>query len=330
MPTRTTSRLSEQPLLRVEGLRTNIHTRRGTVHAVDNISFTVKRGEVLGLVGESGSGKTLTCLSILRLLPKGGQIAGGRIQLYGENLLDKSEREMRKIRGRHISMILQDPLASLNPILSIGDQVMEPIRLHRRSHRSQTRARAIDMLRMLKIPSPEQRMRDYPFQLSGGMRQRVLGAIALSCDPDLLIADEPTTSLDVTVQAQYLDHLRELQRERSLSIIFVTHDLGIVARMCDRVCVMYAGRIVETASVIDLFDHPAHPYTRALLRSVATRAIGRGRLNAIHGGPPPMYERLSGCPFAPRCVDAESRCREHEPHTVTVGADHSASCWKVK
>jgi oligopeptide/dipeptide ABC transporter ATP-binding protein len=318
-----------EPLLRVEGLRTSIYTRRGAVRAVDNISFTVNRGEVLGLVGESGSGKTLTCLSIVRLLPKGGRIEGGRVELHGENLLEKNEREMRKIRGRHISMILQDPLASLNPVFSVGDQVIEPIRLHRGLRGTEARAQAIELLNMLKVPSPEHRIRDYPFQLSGGMRQRVLSAIALSCKPELLIADEPTTSLDVTVQAQYLYLLKELQRQYSLSIIFITHDLGIVARICDRVCVMYSGRIVESASVIDLFERPAHPYTRALLRSISMPARRRDRLSAIEGGPPPMYHKAHGCPFAPRCGDAVSQCYEREPSVVMVGADHSASCWKV-
>ena len=318
-----------QPLLQVENLKSYLFTRWGVVKAADDLSFTVGRGETLGLVGESGSGKSITCLSILRLLPAGGKIVGGRVLFDGEDLVDKSDAEMRTFRGRRISMILQDPMTSLNPVLSIGDQVAEPIRLHQNLRGSAVLAKVVEALRLLKIPAPEMRVRDYPHQMSGGMRQRVVGAIALSCEPDLLIADEPTTSLDVTIQAQYLALLQEIQKKHGISILFITHDLGIVAKMCHRVAVMYAGRIVELVPVMGLFDDPRHPYTRALLASVPNPDHPQPRLPSIEGQPPLLHEQLPACPFAPRCAHADKKCYDEEPPEVAVADDHMARCWRV-
>jgi len=315
------------PLLRVERLRAQIRTQRGLARVVDDVSFTVNRGEIVGLVGESGSGKSTTCLCLLRLLPRGGSIVGGEISLTGESLLAKSERAMRSVRGRRIAMILQDPMTSLNPVLSLGTQVREPIHLHQRLAGEAAANKALDALRLLRIPAPELRVRDYPHQLSGGMRQRACGAIALSCEPELLIADEPTTSLDVTIQAQYLALLEEIRRERGVGIIFVTHDLGIVAQMCDRVAVMYAGRIVETVPVLGLFDTPAHPYTKALLASLPQAGKQR-RLPTIPGQPPSLEEVPLPCPFAPRCALADDRCRTAQPPRVELTPTHTVTCWK--
>jgi oligopeptide/dipeptide ABC transporter ATP-binding protein len=318
----------EPPLLAVENLTTELVTRWGVVRPTDGVSFTLRRGEILGIVGESGSGKSITCMALLGVLPPGGRIAGGRVLLDGEDILARSPRDLRRIRGRRIATILQDPMTSLNPLLTVGAQVAEPIRLHQRAGRGGALARAIEALRAVRIPAPELRARDFPHQLSGGMRQRVCGAAALSCDPDILIADEPTTSLDVTIQAQYLDLLERVRDERGLAIIFVTHDLGVVARICDRVAVMYAGRIVELVSVADLFDRPAHPYSRALLAALPDRA-GRGdRMPAIPGRPPVLHEPMAACPFAPRCPQADERCFAEPPPHVAVSGDHGVDCWK--
>jgi oligopeptide/dipeptide ABC transporter ATP-binding protein len=313
----------------VEHLTTRLFARRGVVRVVDDVSFTLGAGETLGLVGESGSGKTLTCLSILRLLPRGARITGGRILLHGEDLLTKSEAEMRRYRGKRISMILQDPMTSLNPVLTVGEQVAEPIRLHQQLRGEAVRERVIRALSLLRIGAPELRMHSYPHQLSGGLRQRVVGAIALSCEPEVLIADEPTTALDVTVQAQYLALLREIQAEQSLSILFVTHDLGIVASLCHRVAVMYAGRIVESGPVEALFDAPAHPYTQALLAAVPQLGRRERRLPSIPGQPPLLHAIPPGCAFAPRCRYAEDRCRV-EPPDVVITPDHTARCWRTR
>jgi oligopeptide/dipeptide ABC transporter ATP-binding protein len=320
--------LSGAPLLRVENLEAQIRTRWGVVRAVDGVSFTVGRGETLGLVGESGSGKSMTCLSLVRLLPRGGAVTNGKIVFDGEDLLAKSEREMRRVRGSRISMILQDPMTSLNPVLSVGTQVKEPIRLHQRLRGQAVARKVLDALRLVKIPAPELRVNDYPHQLSGGMRQRVSGAIALSCEPELLIADEPTTSLDVTVQAQYLALLDEIRREHDLAIIFVTHDLGIVAKMCDRVAVMYAGSIVELVPVEALFDAPAHPYTKALLAALPQASGRERRLPTIAGQPPALDEALPACPFAPRCALADRRCHSEKPPHAVLAPEHSVTCWK--
>lgn len=318
-----------EPLLQVENLVAHLITSSGTVKAVDGVTFTVREGETLGLVGESGSGKSMTCLAILRLLPApSGRILQGRILLEGQDLTQKTEAEMEAVRGRLISMVLQDPMTSLNPVLTVGEQVAEPIRLHQRLSGKVVWERVVAALRMLRIPSPELRLHDYPHQLSGGMRQRVVGAAAISCQPRLLIADEATTALDVTIQAQYLAVLKALQEEQNLAIIFVTHDFGIVRRMCDRVAVMYAGRIVEQASVQDLFDQPSHPYTRALLQSVPRLDVETDRLYSIAGQPPDLRSDLRGCRFAPRCPVAEDRCLEYPPE-VPVGPNHTAHCWKL-
>ena len=316
-------------LLEVKGLRTHFFTRRGVVKAVDGVSFSLRAGETLGIVGESGSGKSVTALSLVRLVPQpAARIVGGQVLLEGEDLLRKSEADMRRIRGAKIAMILQDPLTSLNPVLSIGSQVTEAITLHQGLRGRGLWERAVDILRKLKIPSPEQRMSNFPHQMSGGMRQRVVGAIAISCEPRLLIADEPTTSLDVTVQAQYLRLLKEIQAESGLAILFITHDFGVVAKMCDRVAVMYAGRIVEMAGVRDLFTMPAHPYTEALMRSVPKLEEQVDRLYSIEGQPPAPDRLPPGCPFAPRCPYVMDRCRQEYPPQVTIGAGHTASCWR--
>ena len=316
------------PLLEVDGLRTQFVTRRGIVKAVDGVSFTLNRGETLGLVGESGSGKSVTCLSILRLVAKpAGRVVSGRILLDGEDLMKKSEAEMRRLRGGRAAMILQDPLTSLNPGFTVGSQVAEAIRIHQRLRGRALRERVIDIMTRVGIPQAERRLKAYPHQMSGGMRQRVAGAIALSCQPSLLIADEPTTSLDATVQAQYLRLLRELQEEFAFGLIFVTHDLGIVARLCDRVAVMYAGRIVETGPTRDIFDDAHHPYASALLDSIPRLEVRGQRLPAIGGQPPVLVDLPSGCPFAPRCAHAMDACRETYPAAVEVGDAHSVSCW---
>lgn len=313
--------------LEVRDLRTYFFTRRGVLKAVDGVSFSLSEGETLGLVGESGCGKSVTCLSLLQLLPKpAGRIVGGEIFLDGEDLLKKSENEMRKIRGKKISIILQDPMTSLNPVLSIGNQVNEPIRLHQGLRGSKLRDRTKKIIQMVRIPSPEEQLRAFPHQLSGGMRQRVAGAIALSCQPVVLIADEPTTSLDVTIQAQYLALIKELQREAHFSVIFVTHDFGIVARICDRVAVMYAGKVVESCETREIFENPAHPYTMALIRSVPKVEKKVGRLFSIEGQPPPLDNLPPGCSFAPRCTFRNEKCNDPPP-TVSIRDKHWASCW---
>ena len=278
-----------EEILAVKNLKTYFFTRRGIVKAVDDVSFSVAKGETLGLVGESGSGKSITCLSILRLVPRpAGRIVSGQIVLAGDDLLSKSEREMKQVRGKRISIILQDPMTSLNPVFTIGYQVGVPIALHQRLDKKSVGEKVLDMLHKVRIPSPKVRIKDYPHQMSGGMRQRIAGAMALSCQPKLLIADEPTTALDVTIQAQILKLLKEMQQEFRLSMIIVTHDLGIVAKVCDRVVVMYAGKLVECAGVRDLFNNPMHPYTRALLDSLPKLDKDVKRLYTIEGQPPDL------------------------------------------
>ncbi|MGH2365135.1 MAG: ABC transporter ATP-binding protein [Chloroflexota bacterium] len=321
---------SGAPLLQVEDLQTHFFTRRGVVKAVDGVSFTVSAGETLGIVGESGSGKTMTSLSLLRLVPQpGGKIVGGKILFDGVDLLKLSENEMRSYRGSRISMILQDPMASLNPVYTVGEQVAEPLRQHQHLHGQQLRSQVVEALRLLRIPSPEDRLRSYPHQMSGGMRQRVVGGIAMSCRPKLIIADEPTTALDATIQAQYLALLKDLQRETNFGMIFVSHDFGVISRVCDRVAVMYAGSIVETGTVRELFKHPKHPYTRGLLESIPRVDRKMERLASIEGQPPALLDLPPGCRFAPRCSVAMDRCGETMPPRVQVGEDHSASCWKL-
>lgn len=317
-------------LLEVRELRTYIYTRRGVVKAVDGTSFSVRRGETLGIVGESGSGKSMTCLSLLRLVPEpGGRIVGGEIVFDGEDLLTKSREEMRELRGSRMAMILQDPMASLNPALTVGEQIAETLRLHRGLRGRALDARIVELLRQVRISDPERRIVAYPHQMSGGIRQRVAGAIAISCQPSLLIADEPTTSLDVTIQAQYLRLLKDIQRETGLAMIFVTHDLGIVAKLCDRVAVMYAGRIVETGRTRDIFDRPRHPYTIGLLSCLPTLTRGREPLVAIEGQPPDLANLPPGCSFAPRCPMAEARCQEAVPPLEVAGPDHQVACFRA-
>jgi peptide/nickel transport system ATP-binding protein len=316
-----------EPLLEIQGLLTQISTRRGAFPVVDGLNLAVHRGEAVGLVGESGSGKSMTAHSVLRLLPAAASIVSGRVLFKGWDLLGLSEEEMRlRIRGREISMILQDPMSSLNPVYTVGQQLVEALRTTGRESRRDHRAQAIQLLERVRIPEAARRMHNYPHELSGGMRQRVLTAIALAGRPSLLIADEPTTALDTTVQAQILRLLRSLQDETGMSILFITHDLGLVANMCDRVAVMYAGRVVEQGSVLDVLKRPAHPYTRGLIASVPRLTDETERLTEIPGQPPSPSSLSAGCPFAPRCSQADSRCHEYPPIVQLVG-EHSAACW---
>ena len=321
---------SEAPVLKVENLRTYFRTRWGEVKAVDGVSFELRKGETLGIVGESGSGKSVTMLSMMRLIPMPpGRIVEGSITLDGEDLLQLSESEMSKVRGSKIALIIQDPMTSLNPVLSIGNQVTEAIRIHQDIPKRSVMEKALEVLRKVNIPAAESRVRDYPHQMSGGMRQRVVGAIGISCQPLVLIADEPTTSLDVTIQAQYLKLLRDLQQESGLSLIFITHDFGIVAKMCDRVAVMYAGRIVEVGTVRDIFNAPSHPYTEALLASVPKMEEDVERLYAIEGQPPLLHDLPVGCAFADRCPYVMDRCREEYPPEFPVAEGHYSACWRL-
>ncbi len=316
------------PLLRVSDLRTYYIGFRGTrvVKAVDGISFSVEAGETFGLVGESGCGKTTTCHSIVRLLPPSAQIVGGSIELEGEDLVKMSQAEMRRIRGRRIATILQDPMASLDPLFSVYDQVAEPVYYHQSLRGQKLRQRVKDLLAAVRIPSPERRMRDYPHQMSGGMRQRIVGAIAQAGGPRIIIADEPTTNLDVTIQLQYLNLLKDLQRATGVALIFVTHNLGIVAKMCDNVAVMYAGKIVEMQSVRGLFYRPRHPYTRALLDSIPKLGV-KEPLYGIPGQPPDLAALPVGCSFHPRCRQAMDRCRIEEPWQHDLNGDGNVRCW---
>jgi oligopeptide/dipeptide ABC transporter ATP-binding protein len=315
-------------VLQVVDLQTHFFTFGGTrvVKAVDGVSFSLRAGETLGLVGESGSGKTTTCLSIVGLLPRAARIVGGSVMFEGEDLTRKSQRELRRIRGRRIAVILQDPMASLNPLFTIFRQVAEPAFFHQQLRGRPLRERVQGLLRAVRIPSPEWRMREYPHQMSGGMRQRIVGAIALAGGPRLVIADEPTTNLDVTIQAQYLDLLKDIQQETGVALIFVTHNLGIVAKMCDKVAVMYAGKIVEQAPVRELFDDPKHPYTRALIGSVP-KLGSKEPLYSIRGQPPNLANLPTGCAFHPRCPEVMPRCMTEEPRDFRPGEGSVARCW---
>lgn len=318
------------PLLVVRNLRTWVHTRRGIVRAVDGASFAIHRGEALGLVGESGSGKSITCHSILRLEPRpAAVIEGGEVLLEGQDLLRRRLSTMRDIRGRRIGMILQDPLNSLNPVATIGSQLMEAFRLSDRgASRAELRARACAALERVGIQAATVRIDAYPFEFSGGMRQRVVAAIAMARQPDLLIADEPTTALDVTTQDRFLELLTRLRRETGMSLLLVTHDLGIVAETCDRVAVMYAGRVVETATTEQLFRAPRHPYTRALLEAIPNlHGPRRRRMFQIEGEPPDLMHPGSGCRFAPRCPHADTRCHEQYPPDVKFSSGDQVACW---
>jgi oligopeptide/dipeptide ABC transporter ATP-binding protein len=316
------------PLLVVEDLKTYFFTRRGTTRAVDGVSFTLHAGETLAIVGESGSGKSVTCLSVVRLVPEpAGRIVGGRVLFAGEDLLAKSPAEMRRVRGKQIAMVLQDPMTSLNPALQIGTQVGEVVRLHQGLRGPALRERVLEALSRLRIPGAASRLRSYQHELSGGMRQRVSSAIGMSCAPRLFIADEPTTALDVTIQAQYLELLKEVQRATGVAVILVTHDFGIVAANADRVAVMYAGKIVEMGDTLAIFDRPAHPYTQALLSCLPDVDLKRQRLVEIGGQPPDLAWLPAGCPFAPRCPKRQPVCDEAYPPAVTVDDGHVAHCW---
>ena len=321
-------------VLEVDDLQTHFFTQLGTVRAVDGVSYALKSGQTLGVVGESGCGKSVAALSILRLVASPpGRVVGGAVRFEGRNLLELSEPEMEKIRGNEISMIFQEPMTSLNPLFTVGHQIAEAVALHQGLSRRTAWERAVDMLRRVYIPEPERRAHAYPHQLSGGMRQRVMIAMALSCNPKVLIADEPTTALDVTIQAQILDLMRELQETYGTAIILITHDMGVVAENADRVVVMYAGRKVEEAPAAELFDNPGHPYTFGLLGSiphldeVARSGQRRQRLNEIKGLVPSLFNLPPGCSFAPRCARASDRCRDERPELEEHRPDHFIACW---
>ena len=314
-----------EPLLRVEGLRTAFRSGAGEIAAVDGVDLDVPAGRTLGIVGESGCGKSVLSLSVMRLVPPPGRVAAGRVLLEGRDLASLSAAGMRAVRGREIAMIFQEPMTSLNPVHTVGAQIMEAMRAHDPSARD-LRGRAVEALRRVRIPSPERRLDEYPHQLSGGMRQRVMIAMALACRPRLLIADEPTTALDVTVQAQILDLLRDLQAETGMAVILITHDLGVVAEMADEVAVMYAGRVVERGTARDIFEDPQHPYTIGLLGSVPRMEEERDRLLAIEGSVPPPFALPAGCRFHPRCPFAIRACTEADPPLRELGPGHRAAC----
>jgi peptide/nickel transport system ATP-binding protein len=317
-------------LLDISDLHTTFPSAAGAAHAVDGVSLCLDAGRTLGLVGESGCGKTMTALSIMRLVPPPGAISGGRIEFAGRDLATLSERQMRAVRGAEIAMIFQEPMTSLNPVLTVGDQIAEAIRLHREISRADARTQAIEMLRTVEISEPERRVDEYPHQLSGGMRQRVMIAMALSCRPRLLIADEPTTALDVTIQAQILDLLGELQRRLGMALLLVTHDLGVVTERADAVAIMYAGRIVERGAVTDVFRAPLHPYTRGLLHSIPKLGAARQRrLDAIPGVVPDLLHLPSGCRFRDRCGLAVAECATVDPPLQEHAAGHWAACIRI-
>ena len=319
-----------EPLLEVDNLHTYFDTLSGPARSVDGVSYTVRAGQTLGVVGESGCGKSVTALSIMQLLPTPPARIRGAVRLRGTDLLQLSEREMRRIRGNRISMIFQEPMTSLNPVLTIGRQIAETVQVHQNASRAEALRRAVEMLRVVQIPEPERRVNEYPHQLSGGMRQRVMIALALACNPEVLIADEPTTALDVTIQAQILDLIRRLQKELGMGVVMITHDLGVVAESCDRVAVMYAGRKVEEADVIDLFDRPRHPYTRALMASMPSMNTSSQRLAEIPGLVPSPQEPRRGCAFAARCSHANARCHSEIPRLTRHGSDHVVACFAVE
>ncbi|MES0157042.1 ABC transporter ATP-binding protein [Mesorhizobium sp. M0018] len=319
-------------LLDVRNLETHFYGEESITRALGGISFQVKKGETLGVVGESGCGKSVTALSILRLLPKlSAKTVNGEVRFHGRDLLELSDREMRQIRGDQIAMIFQEPMTSLNPVYTVGHQIAEAVQIHTKASRSVAIKKAEEMLRLVRIADPERRVSNYPHEMSGGMRQRAMIAMALACSPDLLIADEPTTALDVTIQAQILRLIVDLKERTGTAVMFITHDLGVVAETCQRVIVMYAGRIVEQATVIDLFARPAHPYTQGLMRSVPDPRRGRQRrLPEIPGMVPSLREPIVGCSFAPRCPFAIDICREKTPALRDVGSAHVAACWRAE
>ena len=319
-------------LLDVQRLKTYFYTFEGVAKAVDDVSFYLDKGETLGLVGESGCGKTVTALSVMRLIPEPpGKIVHGKILFDGVNLPDLTMRQMRAIRGKRISMIFQEPMASLNPVFTIGDQISEMFVLHQRLGKKDSWERAVDMLRMVQIPSPEKRVHEYPHQLSGGMQQRAMIAMALSCNPEILIADEPSTALDVTIQAQIIDLMMQLKKNFDAAIMLITHDLGVIAEIAQRIVVMYAGKVVEEGQILAIFEDPRHPYTRALLKSIPKLGersrYGRQRLKEIAGIVPSLYELPPGCSFYPRCPEAMAICQEKVPELTELGGGHRVRCW---
>ena len=318
-------------LLEVKDLYTRFYMSERTVHAVNGVSFAVDEGEVVGLVGESGSGKSVTSLSILRLIQSPGRIDGGQVLLHDQgevqDLLEMSGTDMEHVRGNRISMIFQDPMTSLNPVLRIGYQIMEPLKLHRQMSSEQAQQAAIQLLARVGIPEPEGRLKEYPHQFSGGMRQRVMIAIAVACHPRLLIADEPSTSLDVTIQAQILDLLRELREELNTAVIIITHNLGVIAELAEKVCVMYAGTIVETGPVEEIYSRPLHPYTKALISSIPPLRSRPERLATIEGSPPMVVTEITGCPFEPRCGYRIDRCTAERPLPMGLAPGHTSACW---
>lgn len=317
-----------QNLLEIDNLELSFHTYAGEVQALRGINISLASGEAIGIVGESGSGKSVTSLSIMGLLPKAAEIKAGTINFAGQGLLQLSEANMQQIRGNEISMIFQDPMTSLNPVYTVGNQIMEPLMLHQHLSRAQAEKKAIEMLAVTGIPDPERRSRQYPHQFSGGMRQRAMIAMALSCQPRLLIADEPTTALDVTIQAQILTLMKDLKERFQTSIIMITHDLGVVAELCSRILVMYAGTIVEESSTRDIFYHPNHPYTKGLLQSTPNIGkSGRRRLVSIDGQPPDLLLPPPGCPFWPRCQHAMRICAQERPPLYETGLGHRTACW---
>jgi oligopeptide/dipeptide ABC transporter ATP-binding protein len=319
-----------EALLNIEALQTHFFTEAGTVRAVDGVTLTVRKGETLGVVGESGCGKSVTALSVLRLIPDPpGRIVGGRILLQGRDLLKLPDEQMRKVRGASISMIFQEPMTSLNPVFTVGDQIAEGVRLHQGLSKRESWNKAVEMLRLVRIPDAERRVKEYPHQMSGGMRQRVMIAMALSCNPQLLIADEPTTALDVTIQAQILDLLNQLKADLGMAVMLITHDLGVVADTAARVVVMYAGRVVEEAPVMELFTNPLHPYTQGLLNSIPRleKTERRARLQAIPGMVPDLLDLPRGCKFQARCTKVFDPCRGDEPALKTASKDHKVRCY---
>lgn len=320
-----------ETIVEVTDLKTSFFTRAGEVQSVRGVSFDIKKGEIVGVVGESGSGKSVMAKSILRLISTTGRIVNGEIRFRDKNLLEMSERELREIRGNRIAMIFQDPMTSLNPVVTIGKQLTEVICRHRKTSKTEARRRAIELLRQVGIPSPEQRIDQYPHEFSGGMRQRALIAMALSCEPELLIADEPTTALDVTIQAQILDLMKELSAKTNTAIMLITHDLGVVAQICSRVIVMYGGMVMEKGPVDDIFYQPQHPYTQGLLQSLPkANGAEKERLTPIEGTPPNLLNPPQGCPFAERCPHVMDKCREELPRFVETGNSHYSLCWLGK
>ncbi|WP_392456686.1 ABC transporter ATP-binding protein [Chryseomicrobium aureum] len=319
--------MSKDNVLEVRNLQTSFSTDKGEVRAVDGVSFDVPKGKTIGIVGESGSGKSITSLSILRLLAENGKIKGGEIRYKGEDLTKVTEKRMRELRGNDISMIFQEPMTSLNPVYTVGQQISESLIAHKGMNKKQAMVRSVELLKLVGIPSPEKRVKAYPFELSGGMRQRVMIAMSLACDPEILIADEPTTALDVTIQAQILELIKDLQDRLGMSVIFITHDLGVVAETCDYVAVMYAGQVVEYSDIRTLFKQPKHPYSIGLLNSLPRHDIDQEKLVPIKGNVPSPHEMPTGCRFAPRCPAATDLCRAKLPELMEDEAGNQIRCW---